>query len=77
MAPILDDAPNGGPVSDVTVDETPRPEPEPESGDVVVASTAQIRAWARDNGFDVPTRGRLPQDVTDAYKAAHKDNTDD
>lgn len=33
-------------------------------------SVAEIRAWARDNGHAVGTRGRLPQAVVDAYKAA-------
>lgn len=32
---------------------------------------AEIRAWARDNGFDVPERGRVSQEVRDAYDAAH------
>ncbi len=32
---------------------------------------AEIRAWARDNGFDVPERGRVSQEVRDAYAAAH------
>jgi hypothetical protein len=32
---------------------------------------ATVRAWARDNGYTVPDRGRLPKDVTDAYAAAH------
>lgn len=35
------------------------------------ASPAEIRAWARDNGFDVPDRGRVSQEVRDAYTAAH------
>ena len=32
---------------------------------------AEIRAWARDNGFDVPDRGRVSAEVRDAYAAAH------
>ena len=32
---------------------------------------AEIRAWARDNGFDVPERGRVSAEVRDAYTAAH------
>lgn len=32
---------------------------------------AEIRAWARDNGFDVPERGRVSAEVRDAYSAAH------
>jgi len=30
-----------------------------------------VRAWARDNGFDLPDRGRIPGDVQAAYAAAH------
>lgn len=33
--------------------------------------TAQIRQWARDNGYDVSDRGRISADVREAYKAAH------
>jgi len=35
------------------------------------ASPADIRAWARENGFDVPDRGRVSSEVRDAYAAAH------
>lgn len=35
------------------------------------ASAAEIRAWARDNGFDVPERGRVSAEVREAYAAAH------
>jgi hypothetical protein len=34
-------------------------------------SPADIRAWARDNGFDVPDRGRVSSEVREAYVAAH------
>src|SRR3954454_17718934 len=34
-------------------------------------SPAEIRAWARDNGFDVPDRGRVSSEVREAYVAAH------
>lgn len=30
-----------------------------------------VREWAKANGYDVPTRGRVPGGVTDAYKAAN------
>ncbi len=39
------------------------------SGDA--ASAADIRAWARENGFDVPERGRVSADVREAYAAAN------
>jgi hypothetical protein len=31
----------------------------------------KIREWGRENGFEVPTHGRLPSDVREAYEAAH------
>lgn len=34
--------------------------------------TSAVRAWARDNGYDVADRGRLPADVTDAFLAARR-----
>ena len=34
-------------------------------------NAADIRAWARDNGYDVPDRGRIPADINSAYAAAH------
>lgn len=34
-------------------------------------SAAEIRAWARDNGWDVPDRGRVAAEVKAAYEAAH------
>lgn len=30
-----------------------------------------IRNWARENGYDVSDRGRIPVEVQDAYDAAH------
>lgn len=30
-----------------------------------------IRAWAKDNGFKVSERGRIPASVVEAYEAAH------
>lgn len=34
-------------------------------------SAADIRAWARENGYDVPERGRVSSEVREAYDAAH------
>jgi len=34
-------------------------------------AAADIRAWARDNGWDVPDRGRVAAEVREAYTAAH------
>lgn len=33
--------------------------------------TSAVRTWARKNGYDVADRGRLPADVTEAYRAAN------
>ncbi len=35
------------------------------------ASPSEIRTWARANGYEVGTRGRLHQDILSAYTAAH------
>jgi len=34
------------------------------------ASAAEIREWARSNGFEVPERGRIPGNVREAFDAA-------
>src|SRR5215211_7511753 len=41
------------------------------SGGAGGPSPADIRAWARDNGFNVPDRGRVSSEVREAYVAAH------
>ncbi|MEV2216831.1 Lsr2 family protein [Streptomyces sp. NPDC050997] len=33
--------------------------------------TAQIRAWAKDNGYEVNDRGRVPQTIREAYEKAN------
>jgi hypothetical protein len=33
--------------------------------------TGDVRSWARDNGFSVSERGRIPSNVVEAYHAAH------
>ena len=35
------------------------------------AAAADVRAWARENGWDVPERGRVSAEVRQAYDAAH------
>jgi hypothetical protein len=35
------------------------------------ASAADVRAWAKENGWDVPERGRVSAEVREAYAAAH------
>ncbi|MBK7822600.1 MAG: Lsr2 family protein [Tessaracoccus sp.] len=32
---------------------------------------AEIRTWARDNGYEVSDRGRIPANVMEAYEAAN------
>jgi hypothetical protein len=32
--------------------------------------THKVREWAKDNGFDIKERGRVPADVVASYKAA-------
>ncbi len=34
-------------------------------------SAAEVREWARGNGWDVPDRGRVSAEVRQAYDAAH------
>lgn len=34
--------------------------------------TSAVRAWARENGYDVADRGRLPAEISDAYATAHR-----
>lgn len=30
---------------------------------------AKVREWARENGYDVPERGRIPGEIRDAYES--------
>jgi hypothetical protein len=32
---------------------------------------AAVRAWARENGHEIPDRGRIPTSVLEAYSSAH------
>ncbi|MGN6333415.1 MAG: Lsr2 family DNA-binding protein [Motilibacteraceae bacterium] len=41
-------------------------------GRAASTSTAQIRAWARETGRDVPARGRLSAELIAAYEQAHR-----
>ena len=40
------------------------------TGKTPPADTKAIREWARENGYDVSDRGRIPANVIDAYAAA-------
>lgn len=35
------------------------------------ASTAEIRQWAVDSGYDIASKGRVPATIVDAYRSAH------
>ena len=43
---------------------------ETQDGESKVATVAQVREWARENGFNLPARGRTPHAVFAAYVAA-------
>lgn len=43
-------------------------QPEPSS---TMASSSDIRAWARTHGYEVPDRGRIPAEILDAWQQAH------
>ncbi|BBA99273.1 hypothetical protein RVR_5819 [Actinacidiphila reveromycinica] len=46
--------------------------PVKESQNATAAPAAKdVRAWAKDNGVDVPARGAIPEDVMAQYAAAH------
>jgi hypothetical protein len=35
-------------------------------------SPKDVRAWAVEQGLDVPSRGRIPAEISDAYASAHQ-----
>lgn len=51
----------------VTRDEKPEPEPEPEP---TGPDSKAVRAWAAENGIDVPKRGKIADAVVEQYTAA-------
>ncbi|MGW7387046.1 histone-like nucleoid-structuring protein Lsr2 [Streptomyces sp. NPDC054794] len=34
-------------------------------------SAEEVRAWARQNGYEVNDRGRVPKEIRDAFDASH------
>lgn len=34
-------------------------------------NSAEVREWARSNGYEVPDRGRVPREITEAFEAAN------
>lgn len=41
------------------------------AGRAASSETAQIRAWAREEGHPISERGRIPRHIVEAYEAAH------
>ncbi|MCR5980528.1 Lsr2 family protein [Gordonia jinghuaiqii] len=41
------------------------------SGSTDANVNAAIREWAADNGYEVSARGRIPNDIVEAYNSAH------
>jgi hypothetical protein len=41
------------------------------SSRAAAGTSAEIRQWARDHGWEVPERGRIAAEVREAYEAAH------
>lgn len=35
------------------------------------SKASEVRSWAKDQGIDVPDRGRVPNDIIEKYEAAH------
>ncbi|WP_084039238.1 Lsr2 family protein [Demequina sp. NBRC 110053] len=35
------------------------------------ADSVKVRAWAKDNGYDISERGRISTEIREAYAAAH------
>ncbi|MET7641996.1 Lsr2 family protein [Streptomyces sp. NPDC005438] len=42
-----------------------------QSGGSSAQDTAKIRAWAKDNGYEVNDRGRVPANIREAYEKAN------
>lgn len=46
---------------------SPEPEPAPEPAPEPEPSDAEVRAWARDAGINVPAQGRLSKKILERY----------
>jgi Lsr2 len=44
----------------------------PARGSARKPETAEIRAWARDQGYDVSDRGRIPAEIIEAYSKGRR-----
>ncbi len=51
---------------------TVKPEPTKRTGKTGGTADSEIRKWAREQGMNVPPRGRIGDDVRAAYKARNK-----
>lgn len=47
------------------------PEPEPDTAD-----PKAVRAWAKDQGLDVPARGKIPDEVYELYAESQQESGD-
>ena len=64
MAPYVD---NGHRVTGTKA----KPARKASAGRSTSGDTKAIREWARNNGYEVSDRGRIPADIMDAYSAAN------
>lgn len=53
------------------------PSPAEQTGPAPKPSNAEVRAWARKQGMDVPARGPVPADLVDGYIAATAEDDQD
>lgn len=56
------------------VDDDAEQTPPPPAGPApdTAPTAADVRTWAAEQGIEVSAKGKLPQDVVDAYVAAHQ-----
>ncbi|MEE1798154.1 Lsr2 family protein [Streptomyces sp. JV176] len=50
---------------------TPQPPPSPAQSPNTPTPAQDVRAWARNHGYNVPDRGRIPADIVDAWKKSN------
>lgn len=60
----VDDEPQG----DTTGDQA--------DGDKTAPRPAEVRAWAREQGIDVPARGKLPPEIVERYLEAREESAE-
>lgn len=67
----VDKEPDWERVDGTEPDDTEQPDPKPEP------HPSDVRAWAKDNGYDVKSSGKIPSDIVEAYKQAAADDPTD